>query len=146
VLSEPGGYDPAADIAARYPGWRVAETTLGWGIREVMCRRSRVILLERAGPLEERRCSLAHAIAHLDLGHGPVSGLFDVRQEAEASRLAALRLVPMERLAELVGWARSEQELALELGVDHATLRTRLAALGAAQLAHLRAGLPTEAA
>jgi uncharacterized protein DUF955 len=136
--SAPLSYDPVSDLAQRYPDWVVEHTALGWGIREALCQRSHVILLEARGSAAERRSSLAHAIGHLDLEHRAAVGRLDVRQEREADLLAARRLIPLAMLAETLRWTRDEAELAAELGVDRETLQVRLTCLGAEELAGLR--------
>lgn len=122
-------YDPCADAVARYPDWVVRHGILGWGLSEVLCLRAKVILLERGVAAAVRRSSLAHAVAHLDLGHIPAKGWFDRRQEHEADQLAARRLVRIERLAEVARWTRDVSEAAVELDVDQRTLRIRMAHL-----------------
>jgi Zn-dependent peptidase ImmA (M78 family) len=132
-------YDPATDLAGRYPGWIVEHAVLGWGIREALCRNSQVILLEARDSAAERRSSLAHAIAHLDLEHRSASGRVDSRQEREADVLAARRLIPLEALADTLRWTRDEAEMAAELLVDRETLTARLTCLSEGELAALKA-------
>lgn len=132
-------YDPSADIALRYPDWRVGTVDLGGVIPEVLCPVRRVILLERSlGPVV-RRCSLAHAIAHIDLGHThPVSGHYENREEAAANDLASRRLIPLRDYAEVLAWTRDPAEVAAELVVDRATLRVREAGLDRADRRAIR--------
>jgi Zn-dependent peptidase ImmA (M78 family) len=132
-------YDPGADAAARYPDWVIRRRNLGWGITEVLCRKSRVILLERGTDAARRRCSLAHAIAHLDLGHGAaMTARFERRQEAEATQLAARRLRPLDDLVWAVQWTHDLEEAAVELEVDMDTLQTRMEHLHPSELMRLR--------
>lgn len=84
----------------------------------------------------KRRSTLAHELAHLELGH--VDGC-TAREDAAADQLAARRLITLEALADAVAWARSIEEAADELWVDAATLRTRLDHLHPSERAHLRA-------
>jgi hypothetical protein len=123
-------YDPRADIALRHPEWLVASGDLGGLITEALCPVRRVILLDSSlGPVV-RRCSLAHAIAHIDLGHThPVSGYYENREEAAANALAAERLIPLADYAVALSWTREPSEIAAELVVDRATLRIREAGL-----------------
>jgi hypothetical protein len=142
-------YDPLADLASRYPDWVVGFTALGWGIQEALSLRSKVILIEAGDPPAERRCSLAHAVAHLDLGHRAVAaGFFDARQELGASELAARRLIPLEALASALSWTRNPAEIASELLVDRPTLSLRWSRLARHELAYLQrqAGGRVEAA
>ena len=134
-------YDPAADLSGRYPDWIVEHVVLGWGIREALCHRSRVILLEVRDCAAGRRSSLAHAIAHLDLRHRAAAGRVDLRQELEADRLAARRLIPLEALAQTLRWTRNEAEMAAELGVDRETLSARLTSLAIDEVARLTEGM-----
>lgn len=132
-------YDPGADAAERYPDWVIRRRPLGWGLTEVLCKRSRVILLEAGTTTAQRRCCLAHAIAHLDLGHHAGSrDRYDRRQEAEADQLAARRLLPLESLVWALQWTHNPREAADELVVDLATLETRLAHLHPSERLRLR--------
>jgi hypothetical protein len=119
-------YEPGADAASRYPDWVIRHRPLSHGIPEVLCRRRKVILIASGSSWPEKRCSLAHAVAHLDLGHHEIpGGIFDTGNEAAASHLAARRLLPKEALAEVLCWTRHRTEVAEELCVDLATLRCR---------------------
>jgi len=119
-------YEPGADAADRYPDWVIRHRPLTHGIPEVLCRRRQVILIASGSTWPEKRCSLAHAVAHLDLGHHEIStGFFDARYEAAANQLAARRLITKEALADALCWTRSRGEIAEMLDVDLATLRCR---------------------
>ncbi len=132
-------YDPVADVARRYPDWLVADADLGGLIAEVFCPARRVILLDHCLGPDVVRCSLAHAIAHLDLGHThPVRGCFENREEAAANDLAARRLIPLDAYAAVLTWTRDPAEVAAELSVDGATLRVREARFTAAERRFVR--------
>lgn len=119
-------YEPGRDAAERYPDWVIRHRPLSHGIPEVMCRRRQVILIESRESWAAKRCSLAHAVAHLDLGHeATTSGTFDRRQEDHANQLAARRLITIEDLAAVLCWTRFNTEVAAELEVDIRTLNTR---------------------
>jgi Zn-dependent peptidase ImmA (M78 family) len=119
-------YDPAADAADRYPDWIIRTADLGGVIPEVLSRSRRVILIEHAHTEAQRRCSLAHALAHLDLGHTDTpDGWFERREEVEADDLAARRLIPLPDLARALAWSRDRDEVARELGVDTSMLASR---------------------
>lgn len=119
-------YDPGKDAADRFPDWVIRHRQLPARIPEVLCRRRRTILINNHGSWPEKRCSLAHAVAHLDLGHtsSPL-GFFDRRMEAEANDLAARRLLPREALAATLCWTRYREEIAEELQVDVPMLAVR---------------------
>lgn len=132
-------YDPAADAAARYPDWVVSSADLGGVIPEVLSRSRRVILLERNQTPAQRRSSLAHAVAHLDLGHAETpGGWFEQREEVEAESLAAQRLIPLEALARALSWSRDHAEVARELGVDSSLLALRQSRMRAQERGRLR--------
>lgn len=119
-------YDPGADAARRFPDWVIRHRPLADGIPEVLCPRRKVILIESRQPWPAKRCSLAHAVAHLDLDH-QASGTrqFERWMEAEANGLAARRLIPIEALARVLCWTRHNTEIADELDVDLLTLEIR---------------------
>lgn len=132
-------YDPAADVAARYPDWVVGLADLGGLVPEVLCWVRRVILIDASAGIEVRRSSLAHAVAHLDLGHTrTLSGHFENREEGQADRLAARRLIPLEAFAEALAWSQDRGEVARHLGVDLPMLRTRELDLSTAERRRLR--------
>jgi Zn-dependent peptidase ImmA (M78 family) len=132
-------YEPGRDAADRYPDWVIRHRALSHGIPEVMCRRRKVILIESAETWPAKRCSLAHAVAHLDLGHTTTpAGVFERDQEIDANQLAARRLITVEDLAAVLCWTRYDTEIAEELEVDLETLRTRKRHLHPSERAELQ--------
>lgn len=132
-------YDPGRDAAMRYPNWVIRHRPLSHGIPEVLCRRRKVILIDSRQTWPEKRCSLAHAVAHLDLNHAAGAGAnFDRWMEAEANGLAAQRLLPVDQLASALSWTRHASEIASELNVDLATLETRRKHLAPYERAYLQ--------
>lgn len=92
----------------------------------MLCIERRVIIVAIGKTVAERRCSLAHAICHLDLEHLPSeAGTFERRQEAEADQLAARRLIPIEVLVDAVCWTTDPSEACAEMNVDMDMLRCR---------------------
>lgn len=71
----------------------------------------------------QRRCTLAHELAHIELGH--INGATP-REEAAAREHAARRMISLERLMDALRWAESMEEVADELWVDHQMLIDRL--------------------
>lgn len=131
-------YDPGADAAVRYPDWVIRHRKLG-GIPEVLCRRRRVILINSAHTWAAKRSSLAHAVAHLDLGHAETTaGFFEKREEREADQMAARRLISLDDLADILCWTRDYGEIAEELVVDLTTLKVREKHLHVSERHYLR--------
>lgn len=88
------------------------------------------ILLRKGLTQAERRCTLAHELAHHRLGH--VAGCDRKgadRQEAEADALAARWLITLEDLADAELWGRYPSEVADELWVDLPTFKARVRGL-----------------
>lgn len=138
-IAQPLTYDPVTDAAARYPDWVIRNADLGGVIPEVMSRSRRVILLEQTHGRAARRSSLAHALAHLDLGHhDTLAGWFENREEAEADDLAARRLIRLEDLARALAWTPLRAEVAAELDVDLEMLAARERGLVGAERRRLR--------
>lgn len=128
-------YHPWDDAGTRYRDWVIRRCHLD-GLHEVMCMERKVILLEAERTKWERRCDLAHAIAHIDLGHGS----FDDKSEAAAIRHAAKRLLRYGVVADALVQTHGEvtPETAEILGVDPETLHARLSHLHPAERAFIR--------
>lgn len=90
-----------------------------------MCVKRKVILLEHTRTRNERRCDLAHAIAHIELGHKNRRSKSD---EDAARRYAAKMLIDLEPLADALvrSLGKVTEEAAEELEVDVETLTIRL--------------------
>lgn len=78
----------------------------------------------------QRRSTVAHELAHIELGHtagctGP--------DERAARELAARWLITLRALAEAARWSSRVEEIAEELWVDTDTLRTRVLTLTEAE-------------
>ncbi len=140
-IEHPGNaepYDPGADMALRYPDWVVRHRLIA-PIPEVLCVRRRVVLVDSAADRAVRRCALAHAVAHIDLGHVPASGRTGRRCEEQADTLAAARLIPLARLADVLRWALGPDEVAAEMDVTEHMVRARVLHLSAGEKAWISA-------
>lgn len=84
------------------------------------------IWLDRRQRQAQRRSTLTHELEHLERGH---AGCQTPAVEADVEDAAARKLIPLTALAEAIVWANSEVELAQDLWVDLAMVRTRLARL-----------------
>lgn len=125
------GYDPWRDAASRH-GDVIIRRTSCLPARGAWIEGARVILLERSLRRPERNAVLAHEIAHIDLEHRMTGRLwFDRRQERDADRLAAARLITVEDLAEALRSVDGggPAEVAHELGVPVDVLMRRVRAL-----------------
>lgn len=71
----------------------------------------------------ERRCTLAHELAHIDLGHTTKP---TVAEEEAARRLAAQKLITWDALVDVFRWAHNAFEAADELWVTPEVLEDRL--------------------
>lgn len=71
----------------------------------------------------ERRCTLAHELAHVDLGHTTKP---TAQEERRARRLAANKLINWDNLVDAFRWAHTAEEAADELWVIPAVLEDRL--------------------
>jgi len=132
-------YCPWTDLGERYPGVHVAVHGLA-PARAAWLPVERVILLDRGLTFTQGRCTLAHEIAHMDLGHYPTGvGHFDRRQERDADGLAGRRLLPVAVLAEAVQAGWDLPSAADELLVTVEVLRDRLDRLHPAERHALRA-------
>lgn len=83
----------------------------------------------------ERRCTLAHELAHIDLGH---TSKPTEREERSARRLAAQKLIDWDDLVDAYRWALCMSEWADELWVTVEVLEDRLKYLHPHELALLR--------
>lgn len=81
------------------------------------------IVLEHRQLQVERRCTLAHELAHIDLGHTTTP---TVAEEHAARRLAASKLIAWDALVDVFKWAHNALEAADELWVTPEVLEDRL--------------------
>ncbi len=71
----------------------------------------------------QRRCTLAHELAHIELGH--TAGCNSL-EEKQATQLAARWLITMPMLLDALRWTEELEEAADILWVDMPTLMARL--------------------
>jgi Zn-dependent peptidase ImmA (M78 family) len=118
-------YNPWLDAHRRYPDihieWHpIAPTRAAWIPSE------RIILVDESISRAERRCALAHELAHIDTGDMATNQCwYDARQETAADRLAARRLVDPHDLAAVARWCIDPREIAAELEVTLDVLALR---------------------
>lgn len=93
----------------------------------------------------ERRCALAHELAHIERGDRPcINQWFDARQELAADLVAARWLIPRDCLLSALRWSDDKHEIADELWVTVDLLQARLDHLHPAEKHYLRRKLTEE--
>ncbi|MCR8897254.1 hypothetical protein NWF34_09870 [Gordonia sp. GONU] len=66
----------------------------------------------------ERRCTLTHELVHDERRIFPTDHVLRAREELRVERIAARRLIALERLVDALVWTRRTEEVAEELWVD----------------------------
>lgn len=131
-------YSPWADAAQRHPDIHIERCDIA-PARGVWVASERVILIDRGLNQTERRCTLAHELAHIDLEHVEAPGWFARRLEHEADRLAAKRLLAdIDAIADAICTHPLDPDLVAEqLGVTMRVLKKRLKRLTETEKAHI---------
>jgi hypothetical protein len=125
-------YDPWHALSD-FEGVRLEMAALPGSRRGQIDFETRTITLHPRLLPDERRCTLAHELVHLE--RGPVLVRQTPREERIVAAIAARRLLPIEALADALRWSDDPGVLAEELLVDDRTIRTRLATLTAEEKA-----------
>lgn len=91
----------------------------------------RIILMRPGLKQVQRRCALAHELAHVELGHSGQCEYGDAdrqgaRAELAADEWAAHRLITLSALADVLVWTDDPAEAADELWVTRRLLEVRL--------------------
>jgi Zn-dependent peptidase ImmA (M78 family) len=134
-------YNPWLDAARRYPDIHIEWHDIA-PAHALWSRDHDVILIDETSTRAERRCALAHEIAHMDVDDTLTDMCwFATRQENAADTLAARRLVCLDELASVLRWCDDPREVAAELEVTLAVLKLRGATLHPAERGALRAVL-----
>lgn len=66
----------------------------------------------------ERRCTLTHELVHDERRIFPADRVLQAREELRVERIAARRLIALDRLVDVLVWTRRTEEVAEELWVD----------------------------
>lgn len=118
-------YNPWRDLRDRYPDVHVELHAIA-PAHAFWATGLGVILVDRDIDVAERRCALAHEIAHMDIGDRPTEDCWvSGRQETAADKLAARRLIEAHELAAVLNWCIDAREIADELDVTVEVLRLR---------------------
>lgn len=121
-------YSPWRDLGVNWPQVEVRIADLPPGTLGEIRRGGRLIVVRLGTTAAQRRCTLTHEIVHLERGLPAdlpplLLDLEERRVEAEAAR----RLIPERALVRAATAAGADQrDIAAQLRVDMATLRTRL--------------------
>ena len=67
---------------------------------------------------DERRCTIAHELVHDERRIFPADRVLRAREELRVERIAARRLIALDRLVDVLVWTRRAEEVAEELWVD----------------------------
>jgi hypothetical protein len=142
-----GRYCPWEDLGRRdHLAFAVTRLPVGdgWYFSDV----PGIVLDDRLGRVE-RRCVLAHELAHIDLGHheqlagtGPGTARLARRNEVAADRLAAVRLTPLWELVQCFRFTQDVDEAASHLDVTTRLLSVRLRSLSPAELHAVSSAVP----
>lgn len=137
-------YSPWDDLASR-PDLTYGTTRLPHGDEWWLPQRRAIITDSRLSRVE-RRCALAHALAHVD--HQDVCQPDNARvagkQETWADQDAAHRLIALDDLAVALRWSSRPSEIADDLQVTEDVLQTRLDHLHPSERAYLHRQLNPE--
>lgn len=98
------------------------------GLLGVTLHKSRTIALNQTMDATERRCVLAHELAHWERGPVPCTPWLAAKEETACDVIAARRLVPIDALAG-IAWCDNPGQAAEELDVTEDVLACRLAHL-----------------
>jgi hypothetical protein len=134
-------YDPWRDVAENWPELHVTVEPMEGDLLGTV--EWPVIALRADSSSAQRRCTLCHELVHLERGIQDCGAWAD-REERAVHSEVALRLIPIEALADAVaelGGTEQRGALAGLLDVDGETLDLRLAQLNRGERAMLRARL-----
>lgn len=102
----------------------------------------RLLMDKRLNLQVERRCVLAHELAHAVRGDLPCGeAVLDARQEAFVEQWAARKLIALDDLADALRWSRQADEVAETLWVTVDLLEVRMRHLHPAERAYLVSAL-----
>lgn len=126
-------YNPWDDAARRYPQIHIEWHPL-LPAHAAWAPAVDVILVDESISRTERRCALAHELAHMDTGDQPTDDCFFARrQETAADKLAARRLIEPHALAAALAWCEDPREVAEQLEVTLNVLLLRCSLLHPAE-------------
>ncbi|QDF16213.1 helix-turn-helix DNA binding domain protein [Gordonia phage Malachai] len=93
------------------------------------CIRGDRVIIGVDDPQSTRRCTLTHELVHDERRIFPTDRVLRAREELRVERIAARRLIALERLVDALVWTRRTEEVAEELWVDVPMLVTLVQSL-----------------
>lgn len=120
------GWDPEEYLAEVHPEVRVYEWPLPTPLLGCCDHRQRVIWLAMDLDPVRRRCTLAEEVGHLEQGPLPPDPYAAQARQRAAQEWAARMLLPLEVFVDGFGTSFDLAVVAGHMGVDLATLRTRI--------------------
>jgi len=134
----PAMHHPWRRLRDVLPDWQVVLRSLPVGLLGATDTDRRTILLDSRMLQVQRRCTLDHELAHAEAGD---VGCQHRHRETAINQASARRLVPIDRLLEVIVWANGLAELADECWVDVETMRCRMQHLHPAERAAVNRAL-----
>lgn len=122
-------WDPWAFVREHHPDARVITTTLPARVQGCVDHHQRIIWLSAGLSDVEAKCALAYEIAELQQGPTPGDPCTAAAHRRAAEEWAAIMLVPIESILSACLTVATIPEIAARIGVDSATLRSRLRSL-----------------
>lgn len=118
--------------------WTLIVADLGDRLLGRTCHTTRTITLNTGLLQVERRSTIAHELEHVHRGPVPRCPMLAAREEAVVDQGAARALVTLDALVSALQWSRELHEIADELWVDPATVRTRMEHLHPSERAYIK--------
>ncbi|QFG13471.1 metallo-protease [Gordonia phage Powerball] len=82
------------------------------------CLRGNDVTINTADGQAQRRSTITHELVHDERRVFPTDRVLRAREELRVERIAARRLIALERLVDALVWTRRTEEVAEELWVD----------------------------
>lgn len=117
--------EPWHTVPPMYHPWREARRRSHLEIHFVQldddhrgCIRGPRVTINSGDLQVERRCTITHELVHDERRIFPTDRVLRAREELRVERIAARRLIALDRLVDALVWSRRTEEVAEELWVD----------------------------
>lgn len=131
-------HHPWRRLREQLPDWDVVWRPLPPGMLGGTDVRCKLIVLAPGQLQRQRRCTIDHELHHAEAGD---VGCQHPKREAAIAQASARRLIPIDRLLDVLAWAHNAHEAADELWVDLDTFHMRMQHLHPAERAAVVARL-----